>query len=271
MPLQLAASQGERLLDQLVEVERRRLRDVALEVGADASDQRSRAMAVGGDPPERLLGPVEIRRIAVEKAKARIGGRDHRRQRLPHLVGDRGRDRVSGHQARLALAPLAAHRAEEPRIQRRDLVQQDGQHEAARQEADHADGIPAGAEAHRRRVVAQRHFHQVQAHHDHQPEIENRASAKPEHDDGRDAHRDDRRADEVGPVGAEAARIEHDARQLRVAPMRTRALLPPPAPLSRRRSRGSPCWPFPARAACPDPRPSTRHRRSRTAGRPCAR
>ena len=74
-------------------------------------------MTVRGDPPECLLGPVEVRRIAVEKAQAGIGGRDHRGQRLPHLVRHRCRDRVPGQQTCLALATLAEHRAEKLRIQ----------------------------------------------------------------------------------------------------------------------------------------------------------
>ena len=112
--LQIAASQSKRFPDELVEVERRSVADVGLEVRANASDDVSRAMAVRGDAPECLLGFVEIGRATVEKAQARIGGRDHRGQRLPHLVRDRRRDGVPGHQPRLAFAPLRKHRAEEP-------------------------------------------------------------------------------------------------------------------------------------------------------------
>ena len=158
-------------------------------------------MAVGGDVLERLLGLVEIGRGAIEKAKARIGARDHRRQRLLDLVSDRRRDGVAGHQPRLALAALGKHRAEQPRIKRLYLVQQDNQDETAGQEPDDPDGIPADAEANRIGVVAQRYLDRVQAHHDHQPKIEHRAPPGPEHDEGGNAEQRDGRADDKATAG----------------------------------------------------------------------
>ena len=88
-------------------------------------------MAIGGDALESFLGFVEIGRRAIKKAKARIGTRDHRGQRLFDLVSNRGRDRVPGHQPRLTLATLGKDRAEQPRIKRRYLVKQDDQDETA--------------------------------------------------------------------------------------------------------------------------------------------
>ena len=71
-------------------------------------------MAISGDTPESLLGSLEIGRRTIKKAKARIGARDHRGQRLPDLVSNRGGDGVSGHQARLSFPTLTQHRGEEP-------------------------------------------------------------------------------------------------------------------------------------------------------------
>ena len=104
--------------------------DVALEVGANASDHGSRAMAVRDDVPECLLGFVEIGDRAVKKAQARIGSRYHRSQRLSDLVSDRRRDGVPGHQPGLTLAALGEDRAEQPRIKRRYLVNQEHQDDA---------------------------------------------------------------------------------------------------------------------------------------------
>src|SRR5262245_39686488 len=104
--LQLAPCQGKRFLDKLVEVECTSFADVALEARANASDHLSRAMTVGDDSPECLLGSVEIGRGAIEKAQARIGSRHHRIQWLSHLVSDRRRDSVPGHQPDLTLAAL---------------------------------------------------------------------------------------------------------------------------------------------------------------------
>ncbi len=142
--------------DELVEVERDSLPNVALEVGSNVSNQGSCAMAVRGDSLECLLGLVEVRDRAVKKAQARIGRRDHRSQRLPDLVRDRRRDGVPGHQPGLTLATLSKDRAEQPRIKRLYLVQQDNQDETAGQEPEDPDGIPADAEARRIGVVAQR-------------------------------------------------------------------------------------------------------------------
>ena len=101
-------------------------------------------MAIGGDQLERLLGPIEIGYRAIKKAKARIGTRHHRGQWLFDLVCNRGRDRVPGHQPRFALASLGQDRAEQPRVKRFDLVQQDNQDEAAGQETEDPNRIPAG-------------------------------------------------------------------------------------------------------------------------------
>ena len=110
--------------------------EIIPEVRANVFDHGSRAMAIGGDKLEGFLGSVEIGRRAIKKTKARIGTRDHCGQRLLDLVGNRGRDRVAGHQPRLALAPLGKDRAEQPRVKRFYLIQQDNQDEAAGQESE---------------------------------------------------------------------------------------------------------------------------------------
>ena len=151
----------------------------------------------------------------VEKAQARIGSRHHRRQWLAHLVSDRRRDGVPGHQARLSFATLTKHGTEEPSVQRRDLVQQDDQDDAARQQAGDAHRIPAGAEASRKRIVVWRYLYQVRAQDDHEEQIENRPSPKPEHDERGGAQQGDRRTDDPWPLRNEAVLVQHDARQYR--------------------------------------------------------
>ncbi len=131
MLLEITAFQGKRFPDELVDVERSSCPDITPEVRANAFYHLSRAMAISGDKLERFLGSIEIGRRAIKKAKARISTRDHCGQRLFDLVSNRGRDRVPGHQPRLALATLGKDRAEQPRIKRRYLVQQDDQDENA--------------------------------------------------------------------------------------------------------------------------------------------
>ena len=88
-------------------------------------------MPVSGDEFEGLLGSIEIGWRAIKKAKARIGTRYHCGQRLLDFVRNRGRNRVAGHQARLAFPSLGKDRTEQPRVKRFNLVQQDNQDETA--------------------------------------------------------------------------------------------------------------------------------------------
>ena len=105
--------------------------DVVPEDCANASDHLIRAMAISDDPLERLLGSIEIGHRAIKKPKTRIGTRDHRGQWLSDLVSNRCRYRISGHESRLTLATLGEDGAEQPLIERLDLVQQDDQDETA--------------------------------------------------------------------------------------------------------------------------------------------
>jgi hypothetical protein len=54
--------------------------------------------------------------------------------------------------------------------------------------------IPAGAEASHHRIVLRRYLYQVRGQYDHQEEIENRPSPKPEHDERETAERKNRRS-----------------------------------------------------------------------------
>src|SRR5678816_1475135 len=117
--------------DEFVNVERRPRLIVLFEIRADAVDHGARAMAIGGDPLESLLGLVEIGRRPVEKTITRIGARDDGSQRLLYLVRDRRRDRVSRHPPGLAFATLPEHNAEKPPVQRRYLIQQDHEDDTA--------------------------------------------------------------------------------------------------------------------------------------------
>src|SRR5258708_32768009 len=94
-----------------------------------------------------------------------------------------GRDGVTSHQPYLALTTLSMDRAKQPRIKRRYLVKQDNEDDAAGQECNRPDGIPAIAEVDRGRIIAEWHIDRVKEHHDHQPKIECRASSDPEHDE----------------------------------------------------------------------------------------
>jgi len=153
---------------------------------------------------------------AVQKAQACIGSRDHRSQWLSDLVSDRRRDRISRHQPRLTLAALGKNRAEQPRIKRLYLVQQDNEDENAGQEIEDPDGIPADAEARRIRVVAERLVHEEQEQDDHQPKIEHRASPDPESDDGGNAEQRYGGPD-VRPQRTKARGIDSHAWQQRFA------------------------------------------------------
>src|ERR1700738_4926183 len=147
VPLQIAARQGEGFPDKFVDVERSSVPGVLLEDRPNAFDHRSRAMAISDDLLECRLRLIEIGRRAIKPAQARIGIRYHPGQWLLDLVGNRGRDCVPGHKPRLALAALGEDRAEQSRVKRRYLVQQDKQDETAGHEPEDPAGIPAAAEA----------------------------------------------------------------------------------------------------------------------------
>ena len=104
-------------------------------------------MPVRGDLLECRLCFVEIWRLAIKPAKARIGIRYHRRQWLFDLVGDRARHGVSRHQPCVTLATLSDHGTKHLAVKIRYLVQQDNQDETARQDPVDPTGIPADAVA----------------------------------------------------------------------------------------------------------------------------
>src|SRR5687767_3707663 len=101
MLLQVAAAQRNSFLNEVVDVERSQFLGIGLEVGANICNHVARAVTVGRDIPECLLCSIEVWGRAVEKAQSRICGRYHRSQRLPYLMCDGCRDRISRHQARL--------------------------------------------------------------------------------------------------------------------------------------------------------------------------
>ena len=68
---------------------------------------------------------------------------------------------------------------EEPAVERRDLVEQHHQHDAARQQTGDPHGVPAGTESAGERVVVWRDLDQEGAQHDHQEQVEDRSPAKP--------------------------------------------------------------------------------------------
>src|SRR4051794_15654131 len=71
--LQIAALEGQRFLNELVDIERRSGPVIVPEVRANAFDHPPGTMAIRNNPFQRLPGLVEIGRRTIEKAKARIG------------------------------------------------------------------------------------------------------------------------------------------------------------------------------------------------------
>ena len=127
--LQFAAFKAKCVPDKFVDVERGSRSGITPEYRANASDDLTRAMAVSDDPFECLLRLVDTWHRAIEKAKTRLGTGNHRRQWLSDLVSNRRRHSVSGHESRLALTTLSEDRVEQLRVDRLNLVQQDGQDE----------------------------------------------------------------------------------------------------------------------------------------------
>jgi hypothetical protein len=101
------------------------LRPFGLKQAANAPDHRRGPMTAGDDLLERLLGLVQIGHRAIEEVQARIGIRDHRGERLLHLVNNRSCDCVARHQPGLTFAALGADREQQSRIERRYLIKQD--------------------------------------------------------------------------------------------------------------------------------------------------
>jgi len=124
--LQIGAFQDQCVSDQFVDVERGVRSEITSKYRANASDDLSRAMAVGNDPLERLLRFVDTWHRVIEKAKTRLGTGNHRRQRLSDLMSNRRRHSVSGHESRLALTTLSEDCVEQLRVGRLNLVGQDG-------------------------------------------------------------------------------------------------------------------------------------------------
>src|SRR5262245_14374484 len=129
--LQVDARQGKGFPDEVVNVERSSRPGLHLEDRPNASDHRSRAMASSGDLLECRLRFIEIGRRAIKPAQARIGAHYHPRQWLLDLVSNRGRDCVPGHQPRLTFATLRQDGAEQLRVKRRYLIQQDTEYKNA--------------------------------------------------------------------------------------------------------------------------------------------
>src|SRR6185369_10796613 len=105
-------------------------------------------------------------------------------QRLPDFMSNRRCDGIAGQQSRLALATLGIDRQKQSDIEGRYFVQENHKNQAAGEHADTTKRIPADAEAARVWPEAQWHLDREQAHHDHQPQIKQRASPEPEHYDG---------------------------------------------------------------------------------------
>src|SRR6185503_8389335 len=153
IPLDFTVHECSGFLDQLIDIERGPFPHVSSEVRANRGNDFSRTVPICSDISEGLLGLFEVGHLTVEKAQAGICRRYHRSEWLPHLVSDRSRDSISGHQSSLSLAALSQNRTEQPGVERLYLVEQDDQDETAGEEPEHSDGIPAAAEAHRGGVV----------------------------------------------------------------------------------------------------------------------
>ena len=127
--LQIAPFQDKCVPDKFVDIERGSRSGITSEYRANASDDVARAMSVSDDPFECFLCFVDTGHRAIEKAKTRLGTGNHRGQWLSDLVSNRRRHSVSGHESRLALTTLSEDRVEQLRVDRLNLVQQDGQDE----------------------------------------------------------------------------------------------------------------------------------------------
>ena len=127
--MQITSFQDKCVPDKFVDVQRGSRSGITSKDRANASDDFARAVAVGDDPSEGLLGSVDTGHRAIQKAKPRLGTGYHRCQWLSDLVRDRRRDSVSGHESCLALTTLSEDRVEQLRVNRLNFVQQDGQDE----------------------------------------------------------------------------------------------------------------------------------------------
>src|ERR1700704_4396746 len=153
--LQIVPFQDQRVPDKFVDIERGFRSGITSKYRANASDDLTRAMAVSNDPLERLLCFVDTWHRTIEKAKTRLGAGNHRRQWLSNLMSNRRRHSVSGHESRLALTTLSEDRVEQLRVDRLNLVQQDGQDESTGEEPNNPYSVPPDAKSERCRIVAQ--------------------------------------------------------------------------------------------------------------------
>jgi hypothetical protein len=101
-----APEEGENFAHELIELEPRPVSSISLHHRPNAADQIPGAIRRVANLFERRLYLLDIRRRAPEPARGRIGARDDARQRLIHLVRDRGRQYIHGHQSRLAFPAL---------------------------------------------------------------------------------------------------------------------------------------------------------------------
>ena len=104
---------------------------------------------------------------------------------------------LAGDKPCLAFAPLGKNRASQPRVDRRDLIEQDNQDEDAGTESEDPDGVPAEAETKRARVVGEGYLYGVQEHDDHQPQIEHRSLPDPKQDERDNGQQHDGSADQI--------------------------------------------------------------------------
>src|SRR5205814_2638009 len=118
-------------------------------------------MAIHRDALERFLRLVEVRKRAVEEAQARIRRRHHCSQGLPHFVGNGSGYSVPRQEPCLTLAALGKHRTEQSRVKRLDLVHEEDEDDAARQNAEKPHRVPTHAESLRVGVIAQGYLYDI--------------------------------------------------------------------------------------------------------------
>src|SRR4029078_12698695 len=120
-------------------------------------------------------------------------------------MSNRRCDGIAGQQSRLALATLGIDRQKQSDIEGGYFVQENHEDQTPAEHPDTTKRIPADAEAARVWPEAQWHLDREQAHHDHQPQIKQRASPEPEPDDRDATDHQHRGTDVIGmqPAGTE--------------------------------------------------------------------
>src|SRR5260370_13514530 len=99
MAEQLTLHQGDNLLDDVIEVERRRLRVGLFRERTDATDHLSRPLGALDDVLSGATRFVQVGSFAVEPAQASLGVGDDGGERLVYFMGDRCGQLAQGRRA----------------------------------------------------------------------------------------------------------------------------------------------------------------------------